>query len=272
MNRKLFIIISDGGGVNALTGVHLDEQNYINFFKSPEGGAWKNDEILVFNNNNFSLQCLSEFLHVCRLNGTAIDYIMMVYCGHGFTDEYGNIQFQVQPQINLSLNEILVTVSDIRLLLIADSCRAVYNLHEGGRIRGVQQLFQPSDERQSEFYANICRQIYNELIMNTPQNMKTILFADSYGETAAENRNGGLYSYQLLSTAKNMIDEFNERHQHTNVRYYDGDIISCHNIASRKVSNLTNDTQHPEIYWRCRSVAQLPFVVCPNWHLQDLGE
>lgn len=45
---KLYLIISDGGGNAPLRGVHIDKENFLNFFKSPEGGAWKDDEISVF--------------------------------------------------------------------------------------------------------------------------------------------------------------------------------------------------------------------------------
>ena len=53
MRRKLYLIISDGGGNAPLRGVHIDKDNFLNFFKSPEGGAWKDDEISVFDKNNF---------------------------------------------------------------------------------------------------------------------------------------------------------------------------------------------------------------------------
>lgn len=36
MRRKLYLIISDGGGNTPLRGVHIDKDNFLNFFKSPE--------------------------------------------------------------------------------------------------------------------------------------------------------------------------------------------------------------------------------------------
>ena len=58
MRRKLYIIKSDGGGNTHLRGVHNDKDKFLNFFKSPEGGAWMDDEILVFENNDFDLNIL----------------------------------------------------------------------------------------------------------------------------------------------------------------------------------------------------------------------
>ena len=60
MRRKLYLIISDGGGNTPLRGVHIDKDNFLNFFKSPEGGAWKDDEILVFENNNFDILKIND--------------------------------------------------------------------------------------------------------------------------------------------------------------------------------------------------------------------
>ena len=63
MRRKLYLIISDGGGNTPLRGVHIDKDNFLNFFKAPEGGAWKDDEILVFENNFSAAYFVSRVAH-----------------------------------------------------------------------------------------------------------------------------------------------------------------------------------------------------------------
>lgn len=68
MVRKLLLIISDGGGNSPLRGVHIDKKNFLNFFKSPEGGAWKDEEINVFDENNFDLQILKATDLAARLD------------------------------------------------------------------------------------------------------------------------------------------------------------------------------------------------------------
>mgnify|MGYP002298354546 CR=1 FL=1 len=268
MERKLIMVISDGGGASALAGVHYDKENYLNFFKSPEGGAWMDNEILVFDKNNFSLNCLRELIKMSDIIGVHIDYILMVYCGHGFTDQFGHIQFQMQPSMNVQLDDILAITSNTRLLLIADSCRAVYPLREGGKLQRRAMLFSENNRQGQERYAKLCRDRYDYLISLTPSTIKTVLFADSYGETAAENKNGGIYSFALLKAAKETIMGFESLHNLNPQCYYEQSAIECHNIASKAVATQTHGAQTPEIVLACRSMAQLPFVVVPNWQLQ----
>lgn len=268
MQRQLIMVISDGGGASALAGVHYDKENYLNFFKSPEGGAWMDKEILVFDNNNFSLNCLKGLIEASDLMGVHIDYILMVYCGHGFTDQYGRIQLQMQPNMNVQLDDILSITSNTRLLLIADSCRAVYSLREGGILQRREMLFPENNRQEQECYAKLCRERYNYLISQTPPKIKTVLFADSYGETAAENKNGGIYSFALLKAAKETIMDFESLHNLNPQCYYEKSAIECHKMASKVVATQTHGTQNPEIVLACRSMAQLPFVVVPNWQLQ----
>lgn len=73
MNRKLVLIISDGGGNAPLRGVHIDKNNYLNFFKAPEGGAWKDEEIKVFDNNDFDKEWIHSISLLGRLENHPID-------------------------------------------------------------------------------------------------------------------------------------------------------------------------------------------------------
>ena len=262
------MVISDGGGASALAGVHYDKENYLNFFKSPEGGSWMDNEILVFDDNNFSLNCLKELIKTSDLIGVHIDYILMVYCGHGFTAQSGHIQFQMQPDINSKLDDILAITSNTRLLLIADSCRAVYPLREGGKLQRREMLFSENNRQEQESYAKLCRERYNYLISQTPPTIKTVLFADSYGETAGENKNGGIYSFALLKAAKETIMDFEYLHNLHPQCYYEKSAIECHKMASKAVTAKTYGAQNPEIILACRCLAQIPFVVVPNWQLQ----
>lgn len=77
MRRKLYLIISDGGGNAPLRGVHIDKENFLNFFKSPEGGAWKDDEILVFENNDFDLDIIKINDLTARINKKPIDFYLI---------------------------------------------------------------------------------------------------------------------------------------------------------------------------------------------------
>ena len=267
MRRKLYLIISDGGGNAPLRGVHIDKDNFLNFFKSPEGGAWKDDEILVFENNDFDLAILKINDLNARINKKPIDFYLIVYCGHGFTDQHKQINFEVRPDNYLKLNDLLGAVAKSRCLVIADSCRAIYHLQEGGRIADTR-LFSTSEDARNSAYANLCRNDYNEMVEATPSTMQVVYFSNSDNETANENpRVGGFYSHELLAAAKRQIDEIKTLQQHDNQSYYVS-IDDVHSEAARKVAIKTHDRQHPEIYQDCRSKARLPFVVVPHWQLQ----
>ena len=267
MRRKLYLIISDGGGNTPLRGVHIDKDNFLNFFKSPEGGAWKDDEIQVFENNNFDLDILRISDLNARVDEKPIDFYLIVYCGHGFTDQHNQIHFEVRPDECLKLDDLLGAVAQSRCLVIADSCRAIYHLQEGGRIADLR-MFSTSEDARNSAYADLCREMYNDLIEATPSTMRVVYFSNSYGETADENsRDGGVYSHELLAAAKRKKEEF-ETLQHTNNNSYYATIDEIHAEAAGMVMNKTHNRQHPEIYLDCRSKARLPFVVVPHWQLQ----
>lgn len=267
MRRKLYLIISDGGGNTPLRGVHIDKDNFLNFFKSPEGGAWRDDEILVFENNNFDLDIPRIIDLNARVDKKPIDFYLIVYCGHGFTDQHKQINFEVQPDKYLKLNDLLGAVAKSRCLVIADSCRAIYYLQEGGRIADLR-MFSTSEDARNSVYADLCRRMYNDLIEKTPSTMQVVYFSNSYGETADENsRDGGVYSHELLAAAKRQIIEFGALQQHNCNSYY-ATIDEIHAEAAGMVVKKTSDRQHPEIHLNCRSKARLPFVVVPYWQLQ----
>lgn len=267
MRRKLYLIISDGGGNAPLRGVHIDKDNFLNFFKSPEGGAWKDDEILVFENNDFDLDIIKINDLTARINKKSIDFYLIVYCGHGFTDQNKQINFDIRPDKDLKLNDLLGAVAKSRCLVIADSCRAIYHLQEGGRIADTR-LFSTSEDARNSAYADLCRNDYNELVEATPPTMQVVYFSNSYGETATENpRDGGLYCHELLTAAKRLKDEIKTIQQHDNQSYHVS-IDDVHSEAAKMVAIKTHNRQHPEVHQDCRSKARFPFVVVPHWQLQ----
>ncbi len=267
MVRKLLLIISDGGGNSPLRGVHIDKENFLNFFKSPEGGAWKDEEINVYDENNFDLQILKATDLTARLNKQPVDFYLIVFCGHGFTDENNQIYFEVRPNTSLKLEDLLSTVAKSRCLVIADSCRAIYRLQEGGRIANLR-LFSTGAEARNSRYSELCHTMYNKLIGLTPSTMQLVYFSNSYNETADENpRDGGVYCHELLTATKRKINEIHNVQKHDGESYYVS-IDDIHQEAAAIVINKTNGRQHPEIYKNCRSKARFPFIVVPHWQLQ----
>ena len=162
---------------------------------------------------------------------------------------------------------MLGAVAQSRCLVIADSCRAIYHLQEGGRIADLR-MFSTSEVARNSVYADLCRKMYNDMIEATPSTMQVVYFSNSYGETADENsRNGGVYSHELLAAAKRQIIEFRALQQHNCNSYY-ATIDEIHAEAAGMVVNKTHSRQHPDIYLNSRSRARLPFVVVPHLQLQ----
>lgn len=268
MNKRLILIISDGAGNEPLQGVRLDKENYLNFFMSPEGGYWQENEICIFDKNDFCLNWLKAYSLQYRTLNNPIDYFVIVYCGHGYTDQYHNIWLQVRPDCDLKLDDLLGAVADTRCLLIADSCRAVARMDEGGRLTARRQLFSAIRD-ESRCYGEICRNFYEHLISRTPKKMQLVLFADSFNETAGESeRLGGYYSYFLLQAAKQMKESFQRQQIAGRSTDHCASPIYCHRLAVPEVVKISNDQQHPEILRCSRSVNKLPFVVVPNWQRQ----
>ena len=260
MNRKLILIISDGGGNEPLAGVHLDKDNYLSFFQSPEGGAWLDSEIIIFDDNNFSLNSLEQLIQATNLIGQKIEYFLIVYCGHGYTDEEGEIHFEVNEASSMALNDLRETVCGTRCLFIADSCRTICRLNEGGILD--RRMFS-SECQEYPAYAALCREKYNNFILQTDPSETTILLACSFDEMSRENTKGGLYSYNLILAAKNKIRKMRSS-QIEDPSVTDASAIACHNAASNVVAERTHNKQHPEIYLRSRARQQFPFVVVPT--------
>lgn len=257
MRRKLILIISDGGnGANRLPGVRVDEENYLNFFKSPEGGAWMEDEMIVYDHDNFAIPVLHDIDLTPRMNHTPIEYYLIVFCGHGFTDEQGRINLCVRPNHYVLLDELKATVEHARYLIIVDCCRTVERLNEA-RIADEMQVFAANEEARHGAYAERCRNLYNERLGLTPENAHMVLLSSSLGEPAGENpQYGGCYSYILLQSAKEKIGTPEERQD-----VYPIDRI--HQLAEQEVISLSRDAQHPVILDSFESENRFPFVVVP---------
>ena len=65
MKRRAILIFNDGGPSNYLPGVKVDKANYLKFLKSPEGGAWEDSEIKVYD-NDCSKELLLAYINAFR--------------------------------------------------------------------------------------------------------------------------------------------------------------------------------------------------------------
>ena len=253
--RRLIIITNNGGKENYLPGVAFDKHNYLDFFHLPEGGYWNNDEIRLYE-NNCSETVLSSYVLSLRTNGQ-LDYVVMVFCGHGYTNELGMQMFELSPGYDISKQRICQIMQYTRCLMIADSCRRIVPLAEGGRMPQTR-IF--SQSHAHDDYKNACRRIYNEKFLSVQVGSFSLGNSASFNQAAGEDNNGGLYSCELLKKAK---DEIIRKKNECRAAYYEP-IISfsyIHSLARESVMAKTNNQQVPD-YATLRG-NQPPFVVVP---------
>jgi len=133
MNRRLVIITNDGGRQDYLAGVKADKDNYIKYFKSPAGGAWEEDEMFIPGTDVCTPSLFKQYVR--KQDAIEhIDYWLIVFCGHGGINELGETFFDFYNDNLMGEIEIRNMFSDSRCLLIADSCRSLPLLEDGGRL------------------------------------------------------------------------------------------------------------------------------------------
>lgn len=175
-------------GQPRVRGVQVDKARVRRFLMSDEGGAWREDEIEVFENPRL----------ISGLRGVApVDFQLTYFAGHGFS-EAG------QPFVCLN-NEQYVPVGALpvfanKSLTIIDACR--------NEIRDWAPLI----EKRADFagvggvgdllYRMRCRHLYDAAIEEA-ESGATTLFASSYDESAwGTTHLGGLFTRHLIEGAE----------------------------------------------------------------------
>lgn len=234
MKRCLIIIGNQGtpSKGNFLPGVSRDVNNYLSFFKSDNGGAWENDEIIsmVY---NWTSAGLNSTIYRRRMEG--LDYAVIVFAGHGYALRNGETYFEFSDGDDVSLSTIKSWFPAQKVLMIADSCQCFINLYrEGGILREALAQRQFSQRR------DYLRNLYNSHIGSVPTGAFTFASAVSSGESANDTSKGGLYSYNLLNVANDYVND----------AHIGGDVISIdaiHAVAKATVMKKSNNNQHPKL-------------------------
>lgn len=271
MKRTLILIANDGTADNPATGVNKDICDYRDFFTSDCGGAWYDSEIHQFANTGdylLSKKILIDLIFNQRKKGS--EYFLVVFCGHGGATESGDTIFELSPGNECLLSELIGMLNGVRFMLIADSCRSVEVLQEGGKIQ-TRGIFSHTEDTCE--YRRLCRFFYDRIIKYSSADAYTICFSADFNETAIDGgrAKGGLFSQKLL--------DYVFQYQPTLEKYVVNKQKKClvkHLSAYVKqvystIANVSGNRQHPTCY--CKNEKdELPFVICPNLHLQDLDE
>ena len=249
MNRKLIFIINDGGASNYLAGVHVDKENYLNFFESDEGGAWEEHEISLF--YNIDKSALHSYFITQR--NSQLDYLLLIFCGHGFATIDNTRYFELQTNEAVSISDIKTWVNFTRCLAIFDCC-SKFLLEDGGKIPRI--LTETYWTKSASPRRDKSRQLYNEAILKAPIDCFTAGFAASLNESAGEDSQGGYYSSAIINAAKETINA-NKNQNSDNLVF---SFTYIHNLAAQSVKGKTQNRQNPD-FETYRNHQQLPFVV-----------
>lgn len=266
MKRRLILIANTGTPSNPALGADKDIKDYKDFFISDCGGAWDdNEEIIVFHSDDpepLSKDKLCQSILSDKKNGC--EYFLIVFCGHGGTDIDGDTFFELSENNICKLSELKSLLHDKKFMLIADSCRSVVRLHEGGRI-SKRKTFTKVDRS----YRELCREYYNHVITKASAGAYTIGYSAAWDETAQDlGRNqGGLFSQTLLDEIHKRIPMLNKKVTDAGSEYKCMSLSACIKSMKPTVAVQSGNRQNPE----CASKDgkdELPFIICPIWQLQ----
>lgn len=194
MNRHL-VLISNPGNPDDLNYVGTTENavdRLEQFFRSPIGGYWRDDEITRFGVNR--LVSANEFKRMMMaLDTSQCDYSIIVFCGHGCctVDEKDAIQLPIPNATNnnlLPVEELLGNgAQHIRRTIILDCCRSLVPFTSN-------QLFE------TRYYSSIysidgieCGNYYDSIIMQAEPHIE-ILYSTSEHQKAFGSINGSQYA------------------------------------------------------------------------------
>ena len=186
MQKRIVIIGNDHG----LPGVKVDIKKYKAFFKSSYGGSWRDDEIIEkLNVTKAELQT-----ELNRLNGT-LNYLIVIFSGHGGQERETLLELNSEGEC---IAESELTNLAYRQLNIYDCCRSFSEpLFESIQAKLRTELFSAVDTRKR----------FEERIM-LADHQQVSLYACSIGEYANDTSEGGAYSKNLISAARNVSEEF----------------------------------------------------------------
>ena len=174
MRKKILMI----GNTDGLPGVPIDINDYYDFFTSPTGGDWYDEEIDILLNPT-QHELLETIADIEEAN---YDYLITVFSGHGEETSDGTV-LSINGERETVLLHNLTNLAE-RQLLIIDCCRSHHRIPADISI----------DSATLSLSRDSVRQAYEELIkFAAPQ--EVILFSCNDNETSVDTREGWIYSY-----------------------------------------------------------------------------
>ena len=229
------------GNTDGLEGVPIDIISFMEFFRSPAGGHWHNEEIEILMNPT-----QSELLDtIDEIEEADHDYLITVFSGHGFGMGNETLLVLNEQEETIALSE-LMNLSQ-RQLLIIDCCRVP--------VLPVDIDFDETEATMLSMSRTPIRQAYEDRIWDSiPQTI--ILYACDKDEPAGDSPMGAIYAQYLLDATEMALAKSHSP------------FISVGKAHRKAVSLMQRDpdvTQHPQIQQPfCGIHRRLPLAINPN--------
>jgi hypothetical protein len=247
MDRRALIIANPGtqGEESYCHGVSRDVDNYKAFLKSPVGGFWSEDEIVVRHKPSHAT-IISDIGQQKRA-----DYSLTVFCGHGYhTARTNSTIVELKQGTDIDADELRAGANKHTLIL--DCCRVIHTA-----VYAEDAAPQILKKAVSKISASECRKFYDKAIADCPTGI-VVLFGCSINETAGDSdTQGGFYSYSLISAAEAWSRETDVD---TSEKYRPLSVVKAHEMAAQGVARMSGSRQTPAID-KPRSGNYFPFCI-----------
>lgn len=190
---RLALLIGAPGGRTSpfLNGVAVDLETFKEFLMSPQGGAWKEKEIITLYDPSLArINAVFPWMHA--------HYMITYFSGHGSADIYGNRFLQLSN--GESFKDIELLNSSPRQLILVDACR---NVTVGVGISGLREQYSnftgDPDSRNA-------RKLYDFWIKASKPG-KVIIHSTQHNTSAYDTPSGGAFTQNLIFAGSNVPQE-----------------------------------------------------------------
>lgn len=201
MVRRILFLCNPGEGSNFAPQVYLSINQYKTFFKSPFGGAWKEEEFLELPEKMTSEQKFQWLKKtMLYLNSKDCDYSIIIFVGHG--GAWDNIDIVELWKGKLVAVDFFTKVSSgSKRTVLIDACR----------VNVIPDRIPIEEERMfSGGYVediNFIRDKYNAIINNQPPHIELVQ-STSKGDVAKTNSLGTIFSENVFRAIQQNKDDW----------------------------------------------------------------
>lgn len=195
MKRGILLLLNPGDYndiENYCAGVYKDKNNYINFFKSDKGGAWEDNEITVREMPDCHVlqNDLRQF--------DRMDYSVIIFSGHGYTNEDAHTILELSPNGDKCDAEFLQRQGRT---VILDCCRKKY--YPSILEKSATRDYKITEESMCFVTHEKARSMYEAEIEGSNKSA-IVLYSCSLDEYSNDDSNrGGVYSSELIKIGRN---------------------------------------------------------------------